>query len=160
MTSPLIANSLLWLAGFHTTMAPDVTMPMVTADMMKTMAAVVAPKPAGPHDWLIKHKTILDLIKLTNKERAEYGLPPVKLNTQMCLSAQKHAVWMAETGYYEHSALPWAEIIHHGPNSAKQAVIDWVWSPSHYAVMLSGSTEAGFGYMVIDGRTYWIGVFR
>lgn len=118
-----------------------------------------AAKPAGKHDWLVKHPTILNLLKLHNEERARSGRPKLKLNARMCLEAQKHAVWMAETGYYQHSALPWQEIIFQGPQSEQAAVQGWIHSPAHHGIMLSG-TECGFGYMVIDGRTYWVGVFR
>jgi hypothetical protein len=114
---------------------------------------------AGPHDWLIKNNTIQKLLRLTNEERAQQGLPALRLNRRMCLAAQEYAVWMAETAYYQHSDLPWDEVIHHGPTSAEEAVNDWIWSPAHYGIILSG-TEAGFGYMVIDGRTYWVGVFK
>lgn len=116
-------------------------------------------KKSAKHDWLLKHPTILKLLKLQNEERARNGLPPLRLNAEMCLAAQQHAVWMAKTGYYMHSSLPWAEIIFNGPLTPEAAVNGWIWSPAHHSIMLSGS-EAGFGYMVIDGRTYWVGVFR
>ena len=58
-------------------------------------------------DWLVKHPTILKLLELHNRERARNGLPPSTLNAEMCLAAQKHAVWMAETGSFQHSALPY-----------------------------------------------------
>lgn len=111
------------------------------------------------HAWLTKHPVIQELLHLHNAERKRNGLPPLKLNPRMCLAAQKHAVWMAETGYYQHSSLPWAENIFYGPMSAREAVDGWIASPAHHANMLSG-TEAGFGYMVIDGRTYWVSVFK
>ena len=115
---------------------------------------------SGKHDWLIKHPTIQKLLTYQNKERARYGMPPLKLDAKMCLAAQKHAVWMADTGYYTHSNLPWPEIIHHGPTTARGAVDGWIWSPAHYGIMLSSSTKVGLGYMVRGGRTYWVGVFE
>jgi uncharacterized protein YkwD len=117
-----------------------------------------AAKP-GKHDWLLKHATIQTLLKLHNEERARNGRPKLALNPRMCLEAQKHAVWMAETGIYQHSGLPWQEIIFQGPQSEQAAVQGWIHSPAHHGIMLSGS-ECGFGYMVINGRTYWVGVFR
>jgi len=113
----------------------------------------------GPHDWLVKNQTIQQLLSLHNQTRATSGLPPLRLNPRMCVDAQKHAVWMAKTGAYQHSGLPYAEIIFAGPTSPEAAVAGWIASPPHYGIMLSGS-EAGFGYMVIGGRTYWVGVFR
>ena len=111
------------------------------------------------HDWLLKHPTIQKLLKLANEERARNGLSVLSLNTKMCLAAQKHAVWMAETGVYMHSDLPWPEIIFQGPLTPRDAIDGWIHSPAHHGIMLSGN-EAGFGYMVIDGRTYWVGVFQ
>lgn len=111
------------------------------------------------HDWLIKHSVIQELLKFHNEERARYGLTALKLDTRMCLAAQEHAVWMATTGYYQHSNLPWPENIFAGPITAREAVDGWIYSPAHHANMLSG-TLAGFGYMVVDGRTYWVGVFE
>ena len=113
----------------------------------------------GEYDWLVKHPVIQRLLKFHNEERVRNGLPTLTLNTEMCLEAQKHAVWMAETGYYQHSNLPWPEIIFSGPLSARAAVDGWIYSPAHHSIMLGG-TEAGFGYMVLNGRTYWVGVFR
>ncbi|HID24645.1 MAG TPA: CAP domain-containing protein [Planctomycetaceae bacterium] len=111
------------------------------------------------YGWLVRHPVIQRLLKFHNEERARYGLPPLQLAPEMCLAAQEHATWMAETGYYMHSNLPWAEIIFAGPLSAREAVDGWIASPAHHSIMLSG-TEAGFGYMVRDGQTYWVGVFR
>lgn len=121
---------------------------------------IEAQKPkAGEHDWLIKHPTIVRLLELHNQERARNGLPALTLNTKMCLRAQEHATWMAETGYYQHSNLPWPEIIFQGPTSAAAAVNGWIASPAHHSIMLSG-TQAGFGFMVINGHYYWVGVFQ
>ncbi len=109
--------------------------------------------------WLVEHPVIQKLLKLHNEERARWGIEPLRLNPEMCLAAQQHAEWMAQTGYYQHSNLPWAEIIFMGPLTPEDAVSGWIASPPHYSVMLSG-TEAGFGYAVRDGVTYWVGVFR
>jgi uncharacterized protein YkwD len=120
---------------------------------------VKSSKTKGKHDWLTKHPTILKLLKSTNEERKRNGLSELKLNTKLCLAAQKHAVWMAETGYYQHSDLPWPEIIHSGPQTPEDAVSGWIYSPAHYGILLSGD-EVGFGYMINGGSTYWVGVFQ
>ncbi len=117
------------------------------------------PWQAGEHDWLIKHPTIVELLERHNQERARVGIGPLTLNTDMCLAAQRHADWMAKSGIYQHSSLPYREIIFQGPQSAAGAVAGWIASPAHHSIMLSGS-EAGFGYMKVGGRTYWVGVFR
>lgn len=111
------------------------------------------------HDWLIKNPTIQGLLIRTNAHRAAMGYGPVRLNVEMSLAAQRHANWMADTGYYQHSGLPYMEIIFTGPTSVEAAIQGWIASPAHHGILLSGS-EAGFGYMVRNGRPYWVGVFR
>ncbi|OYW11514.1 MAG: hypothetical protein B7Z55_19210 [Planctomycetales bacterium 12-60-4] len=93
------------------------------------------------------------------QHRARMGRPPVRINSDMCLAAQRHATNMADTGWYRHSGLPWPEIIYAGPRSEQDAVNGWINSPAHHGIMLSGS-EVGFGYMVRNGQPYWVGLFR
>lgn len=112
------------------------------------------------HKWLTEHPVIVRVQELINAERARYGLHPVEIDPYMCLKAQEHAVWMAQTGYYQHSNLPWPEIIFYGPATPEAAVQGWIYSGPHHGIMLSGATKAGFGYMVVNGRPYWVGVFQ
>jgi uncharacterized protein YkwD len=113
----------------------------------------------GPHDWLIKHDTIVKLVELTNQHRARMGVGPVVIDTQMCLDAQRHATWMANYGGFQHSGLPYMEIIYQSVTSPENAIQGWIASPPHHGIMLSGS-RVGFGYMVRNGYPYWVGVFR
>jgi len=113
----------------------------------------------GPNDWLVKHPTILRLLELHNETRARAGMPELTLNTEMCLKAQKHAQWMASTGAFAHSGLPYRENIAYSQLTPESAVRTWTYSPPHYNNLLRGH-EAGFGYMVRNGRTYWVAVFR
>ncbi len=110
-------------------------------------------------EWLVKHPTITRLLELNNQERARVGLQPAKLNAEMCLAAQKHAVWMAETGWFQHSGLPYMENIYMGVSTPEDATNGWIWSPAHHSNMLSG-TEVGFGYMILNGRPCWCSVMR
>lgn len=111
------------------------------------------------HDWLVKHPTIARLVKLTNEHRVQSGLQPVRISAELCVAAQRHAVWMADTGAFQHSGLPWPEIIFAGPQRAEDAIQGWIYSPAHHGIMLSGG-EVGFGYMVRNGRPCWVGLFR
>lgn len=120
---------------------------------------VIIAEPAGPHDWLVKNESILRLVASTNQHRAQMGLPPVILDTQMCLDAQRHANWMAATGAFQHSGLPYMEIIFQAVPTPEAAVQGWIASPPHHGIMLSGS-RVGFGYQVRGGYPYWVGVFR
>lgn len=114
---------------------------------------------ASPHAWLTEHPTIQRLVALTNQQRARYGLPALVIDPQLCLLAQQHATWMAQTGYYQHSNYGISEIIFQGPRTPEAAVQGWIASPAHHGIMLSGS-RVGFGYMVLGGRTYWVGLFQ
>ncbi len=122
-------------------------------------AAPEAPAKDTRYAWLVQHPVIQRLQQLINDERARWGLPPVQLDPDLCLAAQEHADWMGDTGYYMHSNLPWAEIIYMGPLTPEDAVNGWIASPPHHRIMLSG-TQAGFGYAVRNGVTYWVGEFR
>lgn len=115
--------------------------------------------PEGPHDWLIKHKTIVRLVELTNEHRARMGARPVVLDTEMCLAAQQHAKWMSEFGF-QHSGLPYMEIIYQSVQTPEHAIQGWVASPPHHGIMISDVTRVGFGYAVRNGYPYWVGVFR
>lgn len=110
-------------------------------------------------DWLVSHPTIQRLLELHNVERVRNGLAPFKLNAKMCLDAQKHAVWMAETGWFQHSGLPYRENIYWGVATPEDATQGWIWSPAHHVNILSG-TEVGFGYMILNGRPYWCAVMQ
>ena len=113
----------------------------------------------GPHDWLIKHKVILRLVELTNEHRVRNGLPPVELDTEMCLNAQRHADWMRDYGGFQHSSLPYMEIIHQSVGSPELAIQGWQASPPHNGIMLSSAKKVGFGYSN-KGYPYWVGVFK
>jgi uncharacterized protein YkwD len=110
--------------------------------------------------WLVQHPTLLRMMELQNQERARYGLHPLTINPGMCLKAQRHAHWMASTGWYQHSNLGWPEIIHAGPYSPEGAVSGWIYSPAHHSIMLSGGTQAGFGYSVRNGTPFWVTVIQ
>ncbi|MBM80601.1 MAG: hypothetical protein CMJ78_08420 [Planctomycetaceae bacterium] len=102
---------------------------------------------------------IKQLMKLQNAERARYGIAPVKMHPKMNVQAQKHAEWMADTGWYQHSALPWMEIIYYGPRRAEDAINGWIWSRAHHGIMLSGR-QAGYGYVVDERGAYWVVVVK
>ncbi len=100
-------------------------------------------------EWLIQHPTLQRIMELQNQERARYGLHPLTINPMM-----------ASTGWYQHSNLGWPEIIHSGPYSPEGAVTGWIYSPAHHSIMLSGGTQAGFGYSVKNGTPFWVTVIQ
>ena len=120
------------------------------------------PKPARNLDWLTKHPVIVQMRDLQNTERARYGIAALKMNPDLCLIAQRHAVWMSETGWFQHGSHGHAEIIHQSVRTPEEAVQGWIYSPSHFGIMVGGYSEVGCGYMKnpINGQTYWVSVFR
>jgi|GEM_PF-985757 len=120
---------------------------------------IILEEKPGPHDWLIKNENIVRLVTQANQHRAQMGLAPLELDTMMCLDAQQHANWMAATGAFQHSSLPYLEVIFHGVPTPEAAVQGWIASPAHHAHLLSG-TRVGFGYQLRGGYPYWVGVFR
>ena len=134
-----------------------ITATVLTVSMGLSPEAGLTNGKASRTGWLTQNPTIVRMMELQNNERARCGLAPLQMNEKMSLAAQKHAEWMAETGYYMHSNLPWPEIIHAGPRTAQGAVNDWIWSPSHHGVMLTGQV-AGFGHAMNNGVGYWVTV--
>lgn len=114
---------------------------------------------ANDYSYLTQHPTIQRLVQLTNAHRSRMGRAPLALNPVMCAHAQQHANYMATTGVFAHSGLPYMEVIFQGVTSADAAVQGWIYSPAHHSILLSGS-ECGFGYMVSGGRYCWVGVVR
>jgi len=150
------------LALGDTTTSPAKADRKSTADMTSGKSpgktVVQANKPA-PVATPTTHPTIARLLTLHNQTRARVGLPPLSLNPQMCASAQQHANWMAASGAFAHSRLPYRENIAYGQASPEHAVQTWTYSPGHYQNMCSGR-EAGFGYQMRGGAGYWVAVFR
>lgn len=162
MVRTVIAMSVVLVAGLPTwadSEPADALRPSNVAVVTVRADKAVMEAPEGPHDWLIKHETILKLVELTNQHRARMGIGPVTLDTQMCLDAQRHAKWMADFGSFQHSGLPYMEIIYQSVVTPEHAIQGWIASPPHHGIMLSG-TKVGYGYMLRNGYPYWVGVFR
>lgn len=116
-------------------------------------------------------KEIARLLDLHNAVRARNGLKPLRLSAALCGVGQSFAHFMETTGRFSHTAdgkepkdrivaagyrfASCAENIAMGPRSADEAVTMWIESKGHYANMLGGYTEIGFGR---SGRM-WVAVF-
>lgn len=113
------------------------------------------------------------LVRLTNVERANNGLPPLKAASELMNSAQYHSDWMATYNCFAHNcpgepdwvtrivnagyvnAQALGENIAAGQGSASAAVQAWMNSPDHRANMLSDAfREAGGGY-AYSGSAYY-----
>lgn len=108
-----------------------------------------------------------DLLDLTNKQRAENGLPELKINSQLNQAAMRKAEHMIENDYWAHNSpdgtTPWifikdagydyvyaGENLARGFNNANDAVSAWMASPDHRANILSPNYE-DVGYSVVAG---------
>nr|WP_314090091.1 CAP domain-containing protein [uncultured Shinella sp.] len=112
---------------------------------------------------------------LVNKLRAERGLPALAIDRQAQRAAMDQASRMASAGKMEHNigfganflkrmkgmevALPAAENIAVGQDSAAEAFDAWYRSPKHLVNML-GASYRGLGVAVVSnpasgGRPYW-----
>ena len=127
-----------------------------------------------------------EVIRLVNLERANYGLAPFTLNTQLSVIAQGRATSMIRYDYFSHTdhttglygwdhawAMGWTgfatENAHMGAATPQGMVTSQMNSPGHRLVMLAGHpqsqwgadmTQVGVGFDFADGMyprwTFWI----
>ena len=113
------------------------------------------------------------VFRMVNDERIDAGLEPYAWNTELAVSAQRHAQDMVDNGYFDHSSLdgrsfsdraneagydasPSGENIAQGQRDAAQVMDSWMNSEGHRANILSGSSnEIGVG--LVDFT--WVQVF-
>lgn len=125
-----------------------------------------------------------EILKLTNEFRAQNGLAPLKLNSELNTAAQRHSQDMAVGDYFSHTgkngSQPWdrakaagyearsmGENIAAGQTTAKAVVEAWKNSPGHRANLLNSKfTELGVGYYNLTNDTgsvnynrYWTQLF-
>ena len=108
--------------------------------------------------------SVSDLLAATNKDRAAYGLPALKLNSKLDTAAQTKANDMVARNYWAHvtpdGKQPWVfftnagysytaagENLAYGFNTSTDTEQGWMNSPEHKANVLNSSyTEVGFGF--------------
>lgn len=134
-----------------------------------------APAPAGGTSAIAS-----TIVQLTNAERANAGVPPLRTASRLNEAAQLHADQMARTGRLAHeisgaqyprpedrlaaAGYQWsayAENIAMGQSTAAAAMDSWMHSSGHRANILSTSvTEIGVGFARdAAGRPYYVQVF-
>jgi uncharacterized protein YkwD len=138
----------------------------------KTTAAKVVVAPVRPQ--LHEHPTLLQMLRRNNDVRGRRGLRPHRINPELTKAAQDHAVYMARTGSFSHysnggpqgRASRWGfrgmvrENIAMGQHDVNSAFHSWQNSSGHYASIVSGTTDAGFGYAVgPNGQGYWVALY-
>ena len=117
---------------------------------------------------------VQQMLERNNELRASVGLGPHRLSEELTKAAQDHAEYMARTGEFSHyvnggpsdRAARYGyegsvrENIAMGYGSVHSAFAGWQSSGGHWASIVSGTTDAGFGYAVSPGGTpYWVGLY-
>lgn len=123
---------------------------------------------------LHRHPTLLAMLRRSNLIRRNVGLRPQRINPALTKAAQDHANYMASTGDFSHytnggyqyRAQKYGfkggvrENIAAGFGTVDATFNTWQSSGGHYASIVSGTSEAGFGYAISPGgATYWVGVY-
>ena len=108
------------------------------------------------------------LLEGTNQQRADNGLPSLRLNTQLSHAAQAKAVDMAAKDYWAHNSptgdTPWTfitnagytyttagENLAYGFIDSSDTITGWMNSPGHRANILNTTyTEVGFGIINVE----------
>ncbi|MDW4905375.1 CAP domain-containing protein [Streptomyces sp. ADMS] len=132
-------------------------------------------RPLMPGDL---ERTAAEVTDLTNRERAQAGLPPLAYDTLLTRAAQAHSTDMVVRAFYSHTgpdgSQPWdraaaagstrrtiGENIACGQRSSAEVVEGWMNSPGHRANILKREfTHIGIGFAG-GGRagTYWTQLF-
>lgn len=123
---------------------------------------------------LHEHPTLLAMLQKNNELRAQVGLPPHRMNAVLTKAAQDHANYMATTFDFQHysnlgpngRAAKYGfgagvlENIAMGQWDVESAFSTWRGSGGHWASIVSGTTDAGFGFQrSANGSPYWVGVY-
>jgi len=123
---------------------------------------------------LHRHPTLFGMLQRNNSIRRRVGLFPHRISPTLTAAAQDHANYMARTGQFSHyvNGGPQSragkygfrggvrENIAMGTRSIDGAFAMWQNSGAHYASIVSGTAEAGFGYAVgPSGQVYWVGMY-
>lgn len=106
-------------------------------------------------------KRVATLLDVANATRARYGLPALKLDTNLEAGSQYQASFCSRIGGLQHAA-GYAEILAQNYQGIETALNQWINSPAHRALLLNGAYRfAGVG-MVRDasGRVWCAMRFR
>ena len=124
---------------------------------------------------LHRNGTLFGMLTRNNNMRRRVGLLPHRMNPALTLAAQDHANYMARTAQFSHYTNGGPQgrasrfgfrggvrenIAMSGAGGLDHAFAMWQNSGAHYASIVSGTTDAGFGYAVSSGGTaYFVGVY-
>lgn len=103
-----------------------------------------------------------NIINYTNQQRAQHGLPPLKVCPKLMASARRHAAWMTRHRILRHTTDPVAENIAMGQRTSWEVVQDWMRSSGHRANILNPHYRwiGAAAYRTPEGTIYWCQQFR
>ncbi len=98
-----------------------------------------------------------NIVSYTNRERERYGLPPLRVDRRLMLSARRHCGWMARRRALVHTSQPVAENIAMGQRHSREAVRAWMNSSGHRANILNRrhSRIGVAAYRTPSGTIFW-----
>ena len=146
---------------------------VVLADEAATTPAASTQAQASTRP-LHRHPTLFNMLLRNNSMRKRVGLRAHRMNSALTKAAQDHANYMARTGQFSHyvNSGPQGragkygfrggvrENIAYGTRTVDGAFNMWQNSGGHYASIVSGTADAGFGYAVsTNGQAYWVGLY-
>jgi uncharacterized protein YkwD len=115
-----------------------------------------APKVQVQQQELDLHAVEAQVVEHTNRQRARYGLRPLRIDFGLIRSARRHTQWMTRNNSLQHSSGV-AENIAMGQRSPTDVLNAWMNSSGHRANILNASyTRIGVAaYRTPQGTTYW-----
>jgi uncharacterized protein YkwD len=158
---------------------PDVgtpTYPGVSHPLIPDVEPPIMEQPVATSDMSSIEQQIFEL---TNRERSNYGLPPLQINQELNAVAKRKSMDMGDLDYFSHngpdgkttmdwliekgySFNAWGEnIANFEANvTAEEIIHEWMNSPGHRENILANNfTLLGVGVYHINGRTFATQVF-
>ncbi|HEX4145552.1 MAG TPA: CAP domain-containing protein [Pirellulales bacterium] len=110
-----------------------------------------------PAQQLALHAVEMGVIENTNRQRARYGLRPLRVDLGLVRSARRHTQWMTRNHVLQHTSAGVAENIAMGQSSPTAVLNAWMNSDGHRANILnSGYTRIGVAaYQTPQGTIFW-----
>jgi uncharacterized protein YkwD len=97
-----------------------------------------------------------EVIRVTNVERARYGLPALRMDFALQNSAKSQSVGMSVTRLFAHGKHRAAENIAYGQRSVQEVMRDWMKSPGPRANILNPRwRKIGVGVYYSGGTLWW-----
>jgi uncharacterized protein YkwD len=103
-----------------------------------------------------------NIVSCTNDERAQYGLPPLQVDSELMETAREHAAWMTRNQRLVHTMRAVAENIAMGQLQSSDVVRAWMNSSGHRANILNAAHRLiGVAAFRTEGGTiFWCQQFR